>query len=562
MNLTCKEFLRLLMKVTRTIAFRLFLLIASLQTVVLFVLAYATISIQESTLMQDLETNATRLSDIIARSTRHSMMQNRKEDVHEIIRSIGREPLIDDIRVYNKQGEVIFAKDAEDLGKRVDAKADECSFCHAGGNLKTPATQEHLRIISRPDQSRVLGLVRPIRNEKECARAECHAHPEAETMLGILDVKISLAAVDQFRKASTFRLVMLSLGSVLLVALTSGLFIWFVIQRPVRELMTGMEMVSNGKHGHRLRETSLDELGQLAKSFNTMAEEVARSRTDITAWTETLEQRVKEKTEDLERTHRQMAHVDKMASLGALSSSVAHELNNPLEGILTFAKLLIKRIQKSGLTQDEKDDFTQELRLIADEAARCGNIVKNLLVFSRRAAVSFQRTNVRVIVERCSVLVNHHARMNSVDLRTSCPETAEIECDPGQIQQLMIALLVNAIEAMYPLAERKEPGVVELDVEVSAGAKKAVLRIRDNGMGMTEEIKSHIFEPFFTTKSEGKGVGLGLAIAYGIVERHRGSMEVASTLGKGTLFTVILPIHQPAGEADQLVLHPLGGVSS
>jgi two-component system NtrC family sensor kinase len=268
---------------------------------------------------------------------------------------------------------------------------------------------------------------------------------------------------------------------------------------------------------------------------------------------------VKEKTEDLERTHRQMAHVDKMASLGALSSSVAHELNNPLEGILTFAKLLIKRIQKTRLPQGEKEDFTGELRLIADEAARCGNIVKNLLVFSRRAAVSFQRTNMRVIVERCSVLVNHHAMMNSVELRTSCPESAEIECDPGQIQQLMIALLVNAIEAMHSPADRKEPGVVELNVEFPAGAENALLRIRDNGTGMTEEIKSHIFEPFFTTKSEGKGVGLGLAIAYGIVERHRGTMEVTSSPGKGTLFTVTLPTHQPAREEDQPVLpSPVG----
>lgn len=547
------------MRLTRTIAFRLFLLIASLQTVILFVVAYATISIQQSTQMEHLETSAIRISDIIARSTRHSMMQNRKEDVHEIIRSIGQERDIDGIRVYNKQGEVVFATVAEDLGKRVDLNAEACVVCHVGEKLETPPTQEQLRIFTKADHTRILGLIRPIRNEDECSSADCHAHPASKTILGVLDVKMSLAGVDLHRQASTSRLLILSAASVLLVALTSGLFIWFVVRRPVKKLVAGMEMVSSGQLGHRLRDTSRSELGQLAHTFNTMAEEVARSRAEITAWTETLEQKVKEKTEDLERTHRQMAHVEKMASLGALSSSVAHELNNPLEGILTYAKLLIKRIQKSELTQEEKDGFTQELRLIADEAARCGNIVKNLLVFSRRQAVTFRRANVRAIVERCSLLVNHHASMNSVELRTSCPDMAEIECDPGQVQQLMIALLVNAIEAMPPVTERKSRGVVELEVVLPEEGKCAIIRVRDNGVGMTDEIRAHIFEPFFTTKSEGKGVGLGLAISYGIVERHGGSLEVDTVPGSGTLFTVTLPIHQPSVEKAHPLLNPQEG---
>jgi two-component system NtrC family sensor kinase len=550
------------MKLSRTIAFRLFLLIATLQTVVVFVLAYATISIQQSTLMEQIESSALGLSDIIVRSTRHSMMLNRKEDVHEIIRSIGREPGIDGIRVYNKQGEVVFATDVQDVGKRVDLNAEACERCHAGGKLEAPATQELLRIFSRPDHGRILGLINPIRNESECSTADCHAHPASKTTLGVLDVKMSLAGVDQHRRSDTATLLLLSSASILLVALTSGLFIWFVVRRPVRELIAGMEMVSSGQLAHRLRDTSGSELGQLARTFNTMAEEVERSRAEVTAWTETLEQKVRQKTEDLERTHRRMVHVEKMASLGALSSSVAHELNNPLEGILTFAKLLIKRIQKSGLAQEEKEGFTQDLQLIADEAARSGNIVKDLLIFSRQRAVAFQRAKLRPIVGRCSLLVNHHAKMHGTELRTSCPDTAEIDCDPGQIQQLMIAMLVNAIEAIPPASERKEPGVVTLQVIPSDGGEDLVLRIADNGMGMTDEVKAHIFEPFFTTKSEGKGVGLGLAIVYGIVERHRGVIDVETGPGKGALFTITLPTCQPAGEVDRPLLSPQEGAHS
>ena len=534
------------MKLTRTIAFRLFLLIATLQTVVLFVLAYATISIQKSTLMEHMEASALRISDMIARSTRHSMLLNQKDDVHEIIRSIGRDPEIEGIRVYNKLGEVVFATDRKDLGTRVDLNAEACVNCHVGERLEAPQTRQLIRIFSQPEHGRVLGMIHPIRNEAECSSADCHAHPASKTILGVLDVKMSLESVDTNLEATTRQLMTVSILSVLLVALTSGLFILFVVQRPVRKLMAGMRMVSSGELGHRLRDTSRTELGQLGRAFDTMAEEVARARAEVTAWAATLEKRVKEKTEALEKTHRQMAHVEKMASLGTLSSTVAHELNNPLEGILTFAKLLIKRIQKSALTQGEKESFTQDLQLIADEAARSGTIVKNLLVFSRWGAVAFRTTKIRTNVERCLLMVNHHARVNGVELRTTCPDGAEIECDPGQIHQLLIALLVNGIEAIPPPAERKKPAVVELDVSLSN--EHATILVRDSGVGMTEEIKAHIFEPFFTTKSEGKGVGLGLAIAYGIVERHRGVIEVESEVGRGTLFAVTLPNHQPAGE--------------
>jgi two-component system NtrC family sensor kinase len=534
------------MKLTRTIAFRLFLLIATLQTVVLFVLAYATISIQKSTLMEHMEASALRISDMIARSTRHSMLLNQKDDVHEIIRSIGRDPEIEGIRVYNKLGEVVFATDRKDLGTRVDLNAEACVNCHVGERLEAPQTRQLIRIFSHPEHGRVLGMIHPIRNEAECSSADCHAHPASKTILGVLDVKMSLESVDTNLEATTRQLMTVSILSVLLVALTSGLFILFVVQRPVRKLMAGMRMVSSGELGHRLRDTSRTELGQLGRAFDTMAEEVARGRAEVTAWAATLERRVREKTEALEKTHRQMAHVEKMASLGTLSSTVAHELNNPLEGILTFAKLLIKRIGKTALTQGEKESFTQDLQLIADEAARSGTIVKNLLVFSRWGAVAFRTTKIRTIVERCLLMVNHHARVNGVELRTTCPDGAEIDCDPGQIHQLLIALLVNGIEAIPPPGDRKNPPVVALDVSLSN--EHATILVRDSGVGMTEEIKARIFEPFFTTKSEGKGVGLGLAIAYGIVERHRGVIEVESEVGRGTLFTVTLPNHQPAGE--------------
>jgi two-component system, NtrC family, sensor kinase len=531
------------MRLTRTIAFRLFLIITIVQTVIVFALTFAVVQIQRDSLMEAVALNAVQVNDIIARATRYSMLLNRKEDVHEIIRAMGGEPGIDGVRVYNKLGVVVFGTKAEEIGTKVDLTAEACNVCHTGTELRTPGTQEVTRIFTRPDGLRVLGMIRPIRNEEQCSNADCHAHPASKTILGVLDAQMSLSAVDLHLAAAMKQYVLFSAIAVILVGIVSGAFIWFVVRRPVKKLIVGMEMIGLGRLDHRLDASSSDELGRLAGRFNTMAEEVAQARSEITSWSQTLEEKVRQKTADLERVHKQMAHVEKMASLGTLASSVAHELNNPLEGILTFAKLLAKRVQKLSLTPEEKETMTGELRLIAEEAARSGNIVKNLLVFSRQKAVAFQIVHFRAILDRCVMLVNHHATMNSVTLQSACPADDLLECDPGQIQQLLVALMMNAIEAMPPGVDGRG-GKLRVEAERQEGGR-FLLRVADTGHGIPEDVRAHIFEPFFTTKSEGKGVGLGLAIAYGIVERHRGMIEVESTPGKGTIFIVSLPVQQP-----------------
>jgi two-component system, NtrC family, sensor kinase len=535
------------MKITKTVAFKLFLLIALVQVVIVGALAVATVSVQQSNMMEHVQLSAIRLSDIIARSTRHSMMLNQKEDVHEIISSVGEEPGLEGIRIYNKQGEIVFATAAGDLRKTVDMTAEACISCHTDSLAAPRATGSTLtRIFSKPSGERVLGLITPIRNEAQCADAACHAHPSSKTILGVLDVRMSLAQVDSRLRQSKNQLTMLSVAAVLLVGLVSGAFIWLVVRRPVKKLMAGMEQVSTGRLDHRLAVESDDELGQLAGAFNTMTADLEKARREITAWSNTLEQRIQEKTEDLNRAHRQMLRVEKMASLGNLASSVAHELNNPLEGILTFAKLLIKRINKSPLPAEEQQRFNDDLKLVADEALRCGNIVKNLLLFARQGGMAFQTIHLRSIVDRCVMLVKHHAAMKGVRVHSSVTEDDAIECDPDQIQQVLLALMMNAIEAMVGTPDRSDGGDLTVSVRWDEKNDALVVRVEDTGIGMSDEVKAHIFEPFFTTKSEGKGVGLGLAITYGIIERHHGSVEVESGVGRGTAFVVTLPTKQPA----------------
>jgi two-component system NtrC family sensor kinase len=425
--------------------------------------------------------------------------------------------------------------------------AEACVSCHSGSGLENPHPVSAVlsRIFNTPDGHRVLGLITPIRNEPQCSDADCHAHPPARTILGVLDVKMSLAQADLRLADATRELLYASAAAALVVGLISGGFIWLVVRRPVRRLTRGMQMVSSGDLTQHLLSTSQDELGGLAQTFNNMTQELARARGEVTAWSATLEQKVREKTADLERAHRQMVGVEKMASLGNLASSVAHELNNPLEGILTFARLLVKRVQRSTLPPEEAKPYVDDLKLMGDEALRCGNIVKNLLVFARQRGVSFQSVHIALVIERCVLLMNHHARMHNVELRTSCTGDDLLECDPDQVQQVMIAVMVNAIEAMAPSAGRSEGGTLTLGLRSGGGDGTISLIVSDTGIGMSEETKAHIFEPFYTTKSDSKGVGLGLSVAYGILERHHATVDVESAVGKGTVFTLTFPAKQP-----------------
>jgi two-component system, NtrC family, sensor kinase len=535
------------MKLLHTIAFRLFLLIVSVQTLVLVLLTFAVLRVEESSLMENVQSSAVRVSEMIRRATRRSMMYNRSADVDGIIAEMSGEPGIEGIRVYNKTGEISYSTIPSEVHSRVDRNAEACVSCHSGVGLEHPhtASAELSRIFTAQDGHRVLGLITPIRNEEQCAGADCHAHPTSRTILGVLDVKMSLAQVDLRLADARRELMYASVAAVLLVGLISGGFIWLVVRRPVRKLMRGMQMVSSGDLTQHLLSTSQDELGLLAQTFNNMTGELARARAEVTAWSETLEQKVREKTADLERAHRQMVGVEKMASLGNLASSVAHELNNPLEGILTFARLLIRRVQRSTLPAEEAKPYEDDLKLMADEALRCGNIVKNLLVFARQRGVSFQGVHLAEVIARCVLLMNHHAKMHNVELKTFQEGDDFLECDPDQVQQVLIVLMVNAIEAMSGGSDRPEGGTLLLDFRSTVGDGQIRLAVSDTGIGMSEEIKAHIFEPFYTTKSDAKGVGLGLSVAYGILQRHHATVDVESAVGRGTVFTLTFPVRQP-----------------
>jgi two-component system NtrC family sensor kinase len=503
--------------------------------------AYFAVSIHEEQMSDGVLDSAMRMSDIIKFSTHFFMLQNRSEDVRHIIDSIGLEPGVEGIYIYNKQGTIIYCTNRSEEGKTVDMSAEACDVCHDSAQPLQSVPRERYRTYIGPRGYRVLGLINPIRNEKSCYG--CHA--PKQTVLGVLDVRMSFEKADANIARARRQLILYAVIGTVVVALSSGVFLFVTVHVPVRRLREGTRQISEGHLDYRILLSSKDEIGALASAFNDMTQSLQKAEQENRLWSQTLERRVEEKTAELKQIHEQIMQIEKMASLGKLSATVAHELNNPLEGILNYCKLISKRLKKLEPAPPTVATL-EDLELIIGEVQRCGNIVKNLLLFSKRQVGEFGLVPVAEIVDKTVRLMQHHFKISNVSFEAAiaAPE-ATIMCDENQVQQALIALFVNAVEAM--------PQGGELRLRVTQDAAGAVrMEVSDTGAGIPAEDLPHLFEPFFTTKKEGKGVGLGLSVVYGILERHDGTVSVQSGLGKGTVFTLNFPpaaMHHPRVEA-------------
>jgi two-component system NtrC family sensor kinase len=290
--------------------------------------------------------------------------------------------------------------------------------------------------------------------------------------------------------------------------------------------------VAGGDLDYRLPVRSRDEIADLAESFNRMTAELSEARARL-----------------LEQAQNALAGSEKMAALGKLAATVAHEVNNPLFGILTYAKLCQKEIAKSSLDEEARKGLTEQLEVIERESRRCGEIMRNLLTFARQAPRKRQANQLNELVTRAVRLMHHQFEIQGIEIETDlAPELASVECDAGQIQQIVLVLLMNAAEAM-PQGGRLRVSTEAVSGDAVAGAGLR-LRVRDWGPGIPADVMPQIFEPFFTTKEEQQRTGLGLAVAKSILDQHGGHIEVRSKEGEGAEFVITLPLDQsePAAE--------------
>ena len=587
-------------------------------------------------LLFELTQSANQVSETIKSSTHYDMLENRRDDLHRQIRNIGelRQQGIQKVRLFNKEGQIMFSSDHEEIGSTLDKRGEACYMCHAEGRpLERLDIQRRSRIYRAPDGSRILGIINPIPNEASCWTAACHAHSQQQKVLGVLDVNLSMVQAD--KQISSSRKVLLSLAA--LAILASSLIIWWLnrrlVLRPVAALLEGTRGVAAGDLNTSITVTSNDELGDLAKAFNAMTRRIAE-------------------------TQRQLTQADKLASVGRLAAGVAHEINNPLTGVLTYASLLAKRYEQDPQTKED-------LEVIVRETKRCRGIIRELLDFARPTPPARKATDINEVVRRSLAVVMNQLSMNHVNLALDlAADLPEAFAEGNQIQQVVVNLLLNAADAIGPDGGRihivtetvrlqprghsvlrratcakghdlMDPalpiggqasirvlvGVAGLELTLNldpvygryhdvgregiaagtlaayacpvcrrslldperlcevcgapvftlmagpddpfyqcsrqgcrhstwpsrdqAGVKIMVqLRVEDSGCGISPEDLPHIFEPFFSNKGN-RGTGLGLAVTWGIIEGHDGTIDVQSEVGGGTHFTVRLPLTPP-----------------
>jgi signal transduction histidine kinase len=253
-----------------------------------------------------------------------------------------------------------------------------------------------------------------------------------------------------------------------------------------------------------------------------------------------LEELLEERTKELQKRNMEIQHQDKMASLGKLSAAVVHEINNPLAGILNLL-LLIKRITREGPVDEQTTaQFTRYVEMMEQETRRISSITTNLLAFSRESQGEFGQLNLNSLLEDVLFLNANMLRLNEIQVkRDFADDLPQVVADGEQLKQVFMNLITNAVEAMEGCETK------ELSLCTAYGEHTVRISVGDTGPGITENRQSQLFEPFFSTKNRGRGVGLGLSVAYGIVQSHCGTIHVDSQEGKGALFTVTLPRTQP-----------------
>ena len=507
--------------------------VISLATAVcITILVLLNLRAQQQYLTAEVVRGAVQFSDTIKASTYHFMLSDERIGAYRTMDMIGRLQGIEQVRMLNKEGRITFSTNRDEVGGLVDKRAEACYACHAAGQplvrLNVPSRS---RVFVR-NGHRVLAMITPIYNERSCATATCHEHPPERQVLGVVDIAMSLEDEDHAVAALGRRTVLFAGLAVLFLAATMALFVRGYVIHPVDELVKATDRVAGGDLDARLEVRRTDEVGRLAASFNAMTGSLREAQTDLQRMNEKLEQQVEDRTKALKTAQAQLVQSEKMSSLGKLAASVAHEINNPLAGILTYAKLLIRMHEEGEMTEKVRATSVRNLRLVQRETERCSAIVRNLLDFARQRPPALKEIDLSAVVDEALTLLSHRLLMQNVTLSKNLAPMPLVRADFGQMRQSFVNIALNACEAMTTGGQ--------LTVTSRAVGTQVEIEIADTGPGIPPEHLSRILDPFFTTKE--KGTGLGLSVVYGIIERHGGTIDIQSEVGQGTTVFIRVPV--------------------
>jgi two-component system NtrC family sensor kinase len=499
-------------------------------------------------MLQQAISHAAQLSEVVIKSTRFAMLQNQPHHVDRIIGDVGAQQDIDRVRILSKNGTVVHSSKPGEIGKMIDMEAESCLACHLDEESRAASPMVgRPRIFTDERGQRMLGSTAVIRNEPNCSNSNCHAHAEDQAVLGVLDIVYPLEQIDATMRKSTITMVVLSLGFVLLAAVLVGLLVQSAIYQPLSDLRDGAARLAAGDLEHPIPVRSHDEFGQLAEAFNSMMRALRSSRVELEEWGHTLEQKVEEATRELHVAQAEAARGEKLASVGLLAAGIAHELNNPLTGVLTFSTLVRKQVPDGSPEAEDLD-------LVIQETRRCAGIIRRLLDFAREKAPEKSYADLNQLIEKTVQLISQSAQAADIEINMDLdPALPTVWMDDNLVEQVIMNMLVNARHSIQGGGRITIRTRLREDHRRNAPSAapdaKVEITIADTGCGIAPENLQKIFDPFFTTKGVGKGTGLGLSVSHGTIEAHGGTIEVESTVGEGTEFRIYLPLQGSPGEA-------------
>lgn len=514
---------------------------------VLLLISYQIIfrTVNESYVKTVLYQNGNNIGSIVEGALYHSMLENNKTELQNTLDIIDDLSGIDGVLLYDNQDNLAYSSLSDRSREHIQPN---CKDCHANLDTLFPGSGRSYRVINVNDDCNMsltnedysqLVIRAPIINQPSCfLNTSCHAHKPEERILGSLLIKLPLSETEEAVSTASRLFTLLAVLITLLVASALILFTRKNIKNPINNIIVASKAIATGDYKVRIdiKHRQLDDVTMVSKAFNHMMDKLEFVNTELQNWSKQLEYKVLKKSEELGEIQNELINIERKASLGKLSSSVAHELNNPLSGILVYAKLINKKLSNLDYDQNILKPIISHVKLIEDETKRCGDIVKGLLDFSRSDQDNFEIRHLHELLNETNMLVNHSISLSNVNFSLELKASEDlISCSPNQIKQIFVALLVNSSEAV------PDDGEIKLSTR-NTDDHSIVVDISDNGSGIVPEDIPHIFEPFYTTKRHGDGIGLGLAIVHGIVKSHQGSIDVSSISGKGTTMSIKIPL--------------------
>ena len=483
-----------------------------------------------------------RLSSIIKKTLEYKMERKQCKDVQQTVEIIGNQKDVEHVMIIKKRGKVVFSSRKGDIGKILSIEEKSCQICHQ----QKPYPHDEIKVFTLGGE-RILRNVNPIRNSERCNAC----HDSQDKILGVLVVDTSLLPLDEELGTARNRMIFFTIIIFLSVSSILALLIYVLVDRPIGKLASVVSNAAEGRLDSRVDIVSRDELGKLSKGFNMMMDKV-------THFNQELQERVKSAVEEcrrfnvelmkvnrhlekanreLQKSQEQIIQSEKMFAVGQLASGVAHEINNPLGSILTYIKLAIKKLDNYSSDSNilEISQLKKYMATVEGEVNRCKGITRSLLDFSRVREPEMNVVDINDILNNALELVEHQLSEQRINLvKKVGSSTSKIVADSHQIQQVFINIILNAIHAM------SEGGILEITTRKRS--KSAEIVFKDSGCGIVDEDLPRIFTPFFTTKKVGEGTGLGLSVAYGIIENHGGEIIVKSKTGEGTTVIIMLPV--------------------